>query len=194
MIERVSKSVADWLLKENVVEYNNRQLLSYAIYSLIFGLLPVFIVMVLGIVFGMIYEGMLMLVPYMLIRKFSGGYHLNSPGVCIICSSFLLAFALALVKLISCASNTFMFTLATSISLIILCILSPIDSEARRLTERERFIFKNVSRIIALCTFLIYIGLLYFQSIRNAIPIGMGINIAASLQLPCLIGIAFRRK
>lgn len=194
MIARVSKLIADWLLKENIVECNDCELLSYSIYSLIFGLLPVFIVLVLGIAYGMVYEGMLMIVPYILIRKFSGGYHLNSPEVCILCSSLLLATALALVRFILHGSNTFVFTLATSASVITLCILSPIDSKARRLTERERIVFKNVSRIIATSIFLVYISFLHFQSIRNAISIGMGINIAAFLQLPCLIDIAFKRK
>lgn len=194
MIGRISESISAWLLKEKVVEYSNQELFSYAAYCLLFGMLPIFIILVLGFTCGMVYEGIIMLIPYMLIRKFSGGYHLNSPTVCLICSSLLLSLALALVKFISCTNHLHLFSLATSISVVILYILSPIDSDARRLSERERLVFRNVSRIIALCTFLIYIGLLCFQSIRNAIPVGMGINIAAFLQLPCLVDRVFKKN
>lgn len=194
MIAQISAFITEWLLKEKVVEINNRELFSYAAYSLLFGLQPVAIILVLGFVYGMVREGITMLVPFMLIRKFSGGYHLNSPKMCLICSSLLLASALALVRSISCSPDLYPFSLMTLVSVIILCIFSPIDSDARRLTERESFVFKNVSRTIALCTFLVYISLLYFQSIRSAVSIGMGINIAAFLQLPCLTRIAFRRK
>lgn len=194
MIRRISVTISEWLLKEKVVECGNQELFSYAAYCLLLGTLPLFIILILGLTCGMVYEGIIMLVPYMLIRKFSGGYHLNSPTVCLICSSLLLSLALALVKFISCTNYLYLYSLATSISVAILCILSPIDSEARRLSERERLVFRNVSRLLALCTFIIYIGLLCFQSIRNAIPVGMGINLAAFLQLPCLVDRVFKKS
>ena len=37
MIARISESITEWLLKEKVVEYSNRELFSYAAYSLLLG-------------------------------------------------------------------------------------------------------------------------------------------------------------
>ena len=40
----------------------------------------------------MVVEGLLMILPFMLIRKFSGGFHLKSSTVCLVSSTLLLSF------------------------------------------------------------------------------------------------------
>lgn len=188
MITKLSEIIAKWLVEETDTAMTNRDLIQYAVYSLFFGLLPILIVIVLGMFWGMVYEGIIMLVPYMLIRKFSGGYHIESPIICFLSSSGLLAAALALTTVIQNERITGIYTCVTFLAVVILCTLSPIDSEARRLTPREKQVFGSVARAIAITTYGIYLALVYLQSISNAVPIAMGINIAAFLQLPCLVG------
>lgn len=93
MIQELSSRVAKWLEQEEAISGKDNGLFSYAVYSLLFGLLPIFIVTILGLAFGMLREGLLMITPFMLIRKFSGGYHLNSLKMCITFSTVLLALA-----------------------------------------------------------------------------------------------------
>ena len=92
MIRELTSGIAKWLEQEGAISGEDNGLFSYAVYSLLFGLLPIFIAVVLGLAFGMLREGLLMITPFMLIRKFSGGYHLDSPKLCVILSTALLAF------------------------------------------------------------------------------------------------------
>ena len=93
MIRELSSKIAKWLEQEGVISGKDNGLFSYAVYSLLFGLLPIFIVVVLGLAFRMVREGLLMITPFMLIRKFSGGDHLASPKLCVLLSSILIAIA-----------------------------------------------------------------------------------------------------
>ena len=93
MINRLSERVVSWLRREGCVEASEVPLFRYAAYSFIWGLLPFIIVTVWGIIFNALLESTLLILPFMLIRKFSGGYHLSNPGICFATSTILLGFA-----------------------------------------------------------------------------------------------------
>lgn len=93
----------------------------------------------------------------------------------------------------SVISFTVILTIVTLCAVIILYKFSPIDSDARKLSLKERVVFRCVARAIAIGAFIGYLGMLYFEHNIIAVPIGMGINIAALLQLPCLLRIWFRK-
>ena len=188
MIKALSAVISDWLLKEGAVESSEKGLFEYAAYSLFFGFLPVIIIIVLGSAFSMLYEGLMMIVPFMLIRKFSGGYHLNSPIACFFTSTTILAGALILVAFITNRSNTVHIlsgvTLAACTS-IFFC--SPIDSSARRLSEKEKKVFRYVARTMVLIAVTVYFVLCSLNHIRSAVPIAVSIIVVAVLQLPCIV-------
>lgn len=81
MIARMSSIIVKWLLHAGAISENDRELYEYAAYSFLFSLLPLILIMLLGCASGMLLEGVLMIVPFILVRKFSGGFHLQSPGV-----------------------------------------------------------------------------------------------------------------
>lgn len=193
MITQIARVIVDWISKERSFDGEHDELYQFAAYSLLFGMVPFFIVIVLGILFGMLWEGITMLVPYILIRKFSGGYHVKSSSTCFFISLSVLSIALLLTRHIIEGELTDILTIVTLCAVIILYKFSPIDSDARKLSLKERVVFRCVARAIAIGAFIGYLGMLYFEHNIIAVPIGMGINIAALLQLPCLLRIWFRK-
>lgn len=186
MIEGIADPIVKWLEKSGAISESEYRLHAYAIRSLLFGLAPVVIVVTLGMITDMIYEGLIMILPFMLIRKFSGGFHLTSPRLCFILSVVIIGGALAFLKYVIYWNLTNILTCLATVSLLILCFFSPIDSAARRLSIKEKQWFGRLARIISLSTFALYIYLIVCGSIESAYPIGMGIIISASLQIPCL--------
>lgn len=187
MIKELSESIAGWLEKEGAVSGDNCSLFAYAVYSLFFGLMPIVIVSGLGIAFGMVLEGLLMILPFMIIRKFSGGYHLNSPGQCIIFSCILLTMALSTVSAFTHFICNFLLTVLVSFSVLILFLFSPISNEARELLEKEKVLFRKVARILSISAFVIYMILSVTAPPNIYVPIGVGIILPAVLQLPCIV-------
>lgn len=151
----------------------------------LFSLLPLVLVMLLGCASGMLLEGVLMIVPFILVRKFSGGFHLQSPGVCFVSSLMLLSAFLFLIRLVSMKQSFILLSCLAVASTLQLFFCSPIDNEARKLSEKERAAFKKVARIMSLLFLAIYIALLSFGQSKFAVPIGAGLILTALLQVPC---------
>ncbi len=194
MIKELSSSAAGWLEQEGAISGEDHTLFAYAAYSLLFGLLPIFIVTVLGTVFGMLREGLLMILPFMLIRKFSGGYHLNSSRQCIIFSCALLTLALVIVKVILYFNSTSLLMILVTLSMLSLCHFSPVDNDARKLSEKERRQFRKIAQILSASMFATYTLLRIVASINYATPIGVGILLAAFLQILCIFRESVRPK
>ena len=73
------------------------------------------------------------------------------------------------------------------LSIISLFVNSPIESAARKLTDKEKARFRGIVRFLTGMILVLYILLLLFNQPQKAIPIGMGIIITAFLQIPSLL-------
>lgn len=190
MIAKLSVLTTKWLLRAGAISENDRELYEYAAYSFLFGLLPLILVMFLGCVSGMMLEGVLMIFPFMLIRKFSGGFHLQSSGVCFVSSTLLLSAFLFLIRIVTVKRSFILLSCFVAAAAIQVFLCSPIDNEARKLSAKERAVFKKVARIMSALFLTVYIALMFFARSRFAVPIGAGIILTALLQIPCF----FARK
>ena len=161
---------------------DDKELYEYAAYSFLFSLLPLCLVIIIGCAVNMVIEGILMVIPFMLIRKFSGGFHLNSSAVCFVSSTALLSLFIFIVKFVTISAQIPLFTGGVVLAAIQIFLCSPIDNEARKLSEKETVTFRTVARV--------YVILTCVKQWRFSVPVGAGIIITALLQLPCL----FTRK
>lgn len=183
-----------WMVRKGVIPDKDKGLFSYAVYSLLFGLLPVFIVILLGFLFGMLREGLLMIVPFMLIRKFSGGYHLESPKICVIFSTILLTVAMGFIKIIVRRECMVLLSMLVSLSVICLCVLSPMDNNFRKLTKKERQLFRKIACTLAIISLVGYIAMYKVMSIQYAAAFGVGILLVAMLQILGVVAKASKPK
>lgn len=185
MIGKISSRIVKWLLHAGAISENDRELYEYAVYSFLFSLLPLALVMLLGGVSGMLLEGVLMILPFMLIRKFCGGFHLQSSGVCFVSSTLLLSAFLFLIRLFIEKQSFILLSCFVAAAAIQIFLCSPIDNEARRLSDNERAVFKKVARIMSVLFFAVYTALMVLGLSRFAVPVGAGIILTGLLQVPC---------
>jgi len=185
MISRASSTIAKWLLRAGAITEEDRELYEYAAYSFLFSLLPLCLVIVLGGLMGMLAEGILMILPFMLIRKFSGGFHLRSPLACLISSTLLLCAFLFMIRFVASGQHVILFSCFVAASALQVFLCSPIDNEARRLSEKEYAVFKRVARTMSVLFLLLYIILSLMPQPRFSVSVGSGVILTALLQLPC---------
>lgn len=186
LIKALSAGVAEWLRNEGVIPPKNQALFSYAVYCFVFGMLPILLAFVLGLLFRMLQESLIMILPFMLIRKFSGGYHLNNPKKCILFSSLLLSFSLWCVKIFLATNTAILLTSLVALSTLSLWVLSPIDNNERKLSECERRAFRRISRILSVVFLTAFLSMQATTLKSYSVPIGIGIVLVAVLQLPCI--------
>ncbi len=180
----LSKHVATWLIRCGAIDEKDRELYEYAVYSLIFLIAPLVIILTFGIMMDRVLESIIIIIPFMCVRKFSGGFHAKHVWVCILCSCSVLFMCVYMVTNIK---YIFILNICVVLAVISLIILSPIDSESRRLDEREVVRYKKVTAVISLVFGGLYCVCLLTDNITYAICIAEGIMLPACLQIPCIL-------
>lgn len=186
MIRFVSRAVAKWLLKHGAISVNEKELYEYGIYSFLFTLTPLFLVLMVSIPLNMAVKGVLLITPFILLRKFAGGFHFQTPLPCIIVSTVVLLGCLLEIRVILEYGSFIIHTLLVYASIVPICILSPIDSENRQLSAKEKSAFHRIAIVLATINAALYSLLLILRTVEIAIPLGTGMILTALLQLPCL--------
>ena len=186
MIRFISRAVAEWLLKHGAISVNEKELYEYSIYSFLFTLTPLFLVLMVSIPLNMAVEGILLITPFIFLRKFAGGFHFQTPLPCIIVSTLVLLGCLLENRIILEYGSFIIHTLLVYASIVPICILSPIDSENRQLSAKEKSAFHRIAIVRATINAALYSLLLILRTVEIAIPLGTGMILTALLQLPCL--------
>lgn len=186
MISKAASKISEWLLASGAISEKDKSLYEYAAYSFIFSLVPLVNVAIISSIFKMFAEGIILILPFMFIRKFSGGFHLKSSAICFVSSTLLISTFLFIIRTIDTKIEIIVFNLAVIISTVQIFICSPISNEARTLTEKEYVVFKKVARIMAIVFFMLYAMLLGLGQNTFSTSIGAGIILTALLQVPCL--------
>ena len=78
MIKRIAAVTAKWLLQAGAISASDVELYEYSIYSFLFTLCPLGLVLIISVFLHMVVEGILLIIPFIIIRKFCGGFHFQS--------------------------------------------------------------------------------------------------------------------
>lgn len=186
MITKASRKISQWLLSSGAIAEEDMELYEYLVFRVLFNMIPVVLVIIIGAIFHRLSEALLMITPFILIRKFSGGLHLKSSAVCFVSSTLLIVAAIFGIQYVINLNSVLPFSGLVLAGAVQVFCLSPIDSESRKLTSKERNVFRKAARILLVIFTAVYFVLIYCGLKRFAIPVGMGILITALLQLPCL--------
>lgn len=183
MLDYISEKIANWLSKENAIVPEDKDLYKYAVCIFITTSLPLFIIIGIYCILGYGLQGGLILIPFLTIRKYSGGYHAKTAISCFFLSTMLcMAFLLFAIHI----HSTIFLRILLGLSFFSLAKLSPINSENRILSLEEQKYYKVKTRKIVRLYILIYI-VLYIIHSNYAVYIAFGIIFASTLQLPCII-------
>ena len=171
-MEGVRNSIINWLIKNSAISEENRELYEYAVYSAELLILPVIMAIVIGWLAGSIINGVLLIVPFMLLKKYSGGYHAKKLSICMIISTILLTI---IIRLSICDIKPVYMYIATCITIIELCMVSPIQSDNKVLNEKEIRHYKKIAvmqlevySIVIICT-----SILSYFTVAKCMSIGI---------------------
>lgn len=183
MIGKCTDLVVNWLINCEVVEKSDRELYRYAIYSIFLSLSPLLLAIAFGIVMRCVDRSLLIILPFVIIRKYSGGYHTKKAGSCLLGSSFLLILCIIASYYLKCGWLSAIMTIGAAICLI---CFSPIDNENRVLNQEERISYKRMTAILVAIFLCAGIMLFLLKQSTYSICISIGIILSAGLQLPCI--------
>lgn len=151
MISRMSQKIVCSLYRNGKIEEKDQELLAYGLTQGIRMCLNILTTLLVGILMGMWWQGILFLVAFIPIRSFAGGYHAKTPLRCYWCSVGIIIAALAMVRYGK--DMAFFLNMMTMLSVTVILYLAPVASENKPLSEPEKKLFKKktqISLVIAL--------------------------------------------
>lgn len=184
MIKSFAKLIVEWLVKKGTILQEDQELYEYAAYCFILSISPIIIIMVMGSLMGKTIESLLIITPFMFLRKFSGGFHAKQAWICMFCTNGILFICMYTVLYIKYSSILNIITICATISLI---IFSPIDSENRKLDLYEKRKYKITASIITFIFLMLYCLLVVYSYTTYAVCVAEGLILTASLQVPCIL-------
>ena len=174
----VLKVLSGWLVQQDAIESSDRELYEYAIYSFLISIMPLTVFLIVSGIIGMLPEGGMIIIPFMVIRKFSGGYHAKHVYTCLCISVSLLGICLYLVVHVRCIWIFHMLTLISALSII---FNSPIDSDNKKLEEDEVNQYRRTTCLLVIIIVVIYCILVTLNQSNYAICFAVSLILTAIL-------------
>lgn len=184
MISDYAERTVNWLIQQRVVKKEDKELYEYAIYNIVLTAYPIGITIIMGILMGVLKESMVTVLTFMLIRKFSGGFHARKPEICMIVSALLIFLCIKCIIFLNFSTGLLGVTLLAAVALL---WFSPVDSENRRLEEGERLSNKRRTTVIILLLGVIAMLLYFSNQQQYVVCISVAIIWAFGMQLPCIL-------
>lgn len=181
MMKKSTETATYWLIECGVIKKEEEELYRYAIHNFILSFAPLLMATIFGICLGCVKQSIVMVIPYMEIRRYSGGYHTKHLWTCMLCSSLLLLLCI-LFSLTAIYNRQLL--IGTTLASISLGICSPLEHENRILSRREVVCYKKATVTL---TILFFVSSLLFRFMRMemyAVCISVGVMLSAGLQMP----------
>ena len=172
--------IVNWLSKEGAISDDDKDIYLYALNCVLLNIAPIIIVIVIGIFTGNVVEGLVMIAPFIFIRKYSGGFHMQKIYMCLITSVITLLLCMLGIKFLTC---NVIIHCGVIVANCIITLLSPIDNENRRLSIKEKEKYRIIAIVLTWLFTAIYIGFYKSNYYNFAISVAMGIILTAFLQL-----------
>lgn len=145
-MERITNSIAEKISLELGLDNNKKEVIAYGTFALLHTMLSILLVVVFGAILGVMLEALTISFTISILRKYSGGAHTSSPGICAAVGTIITVVqALLIYFVIISHINLMLIILLGLVSFIwsyyIIIKLAPVDSAAkpiRTLKKRNR--------------------------------------------------------
>ncbi len=183
--------IVQWLINNDEIQERDKILYKYALNSIKATAIPLILAFVMCVMLRIPLANMLLVIPFMIIRKYSGGYHAGTIYQCLVLSCIVLAISFAIAVSIRFSIG---LNVALILSIIIIWMISPIDSDNKRLNaeEKKNMACKTRGITCGICGAIYLTWLLGKEQL--AIDLTIGLILVAALQIPCIPLILSKRR
>lgn len=177
-MEKLCEKFIGFFVSNNIIKDEDKELYEYAVNILLSAIIHILTLIILGLCFNLIFEGLLFYLSFIIIRKFAGGYHAKTPLRCFVFSVITSVLILGLIKLTllyDYAVVEYGMVFLGLICVIVICVLSPLDTENNVLGEKEKKVFRIIAIGCSLVIFALSVLLLFVKQDRFALSLICGI-------------------
>lgn len=181
-MDKYYKSFSSFLINNDFIKADDSELYEYAAKVVIHGIINIVITILIGVFMGMIRQCLALFVTFFILRKFTGGLHAEKYAVCLLSSSFLMAIALLVIRMLENRSLRISVIATVCVSILVIILFSPVDNKNKRLNQREKKIYWKISVALSVVALIITMILLLLQ-MKIGYSIGVGVVLTSALVL-----------
>ena len=165
MIEKLALVFVKYQLEIGMIQKEYMAVYQYGYTAMLEVILNICLSVFIGIILGQIKEIIFFLCMFIPLRSFSGGYHADKTWKCVVLSNFIVVFAVEAAKWMAAYEMSLPVTNTIILcSALMVAIISPIESQNKKLNAYEKKKYKYCSGMIigvelALAVILIYTNL-----------------------------------
>ena len=177
--------IAGKLVEIETISIEDKKLYEYGLKQIASTLANVATTLIIGFIFGMVWESILFMVSYIPLRSYAGGYHARTPLRCYIFSVILTVGVLLTVRYMP--HDMILVGALILISGILLFVFAPIGDENKPLDEVEIKVFKRRARLVLIIQFIL-IGVIWVSGlIWIAVCVAVSITVASLMVMISVI-------
>lgn len=153
-MERLTKNIAEKITLELELDSERKEVIAYGIFMLLQTILSIFLILIFGLIFGVWIEALIVSLAASILRKYSGGVHASSPGVCatvgtIVVILIALIISIFIAPIINLFLVIFLGAITLAYSYYLIYKLVPVDSAAKPIkTQKKKERMKKGSILI----------------------------------------------
>lgn len=155
MFQTTAQKITDRLCSQDIIEDADKELYAYGFNMLLTVSLNIISTIIIGLLFGMVFESIAFLVAYIPLRSYAGGYHARTPLRCYIISLLLIVLILLTLNLIG--ESVLALFILSGIGTIICVTMSPVEDVNKPLDEAEIKVYRKKAMIILAAEIIILI-------------------------------------
>lgn len=161
-MEKLTNNIAEKIGSELELDNDRKEVIAYGAFAILQTLLSIALTAIFGFAFGVLTETLIVSFTISILRKYSGGVHASSPGICaaigtVIAVGQALLICFIITPLINLKLVIFLGLLSFTWSFYIIYKLSPVDSAAKPIkTQKKKERMKKTS-ILILCVYVVIV-------------------------------------
>ena len=159
MIEKIAGKMATKQVKNGVIDESQKAVYHYGYTVLMEMSINIVLTLLVGFCSGKLLLVILFSLMFIPLRSYCGGWHASRDWMCML---FSLGTLLTVV-LVEQFPLMLWIILFEVISLVVILLLAPMDSNTKRLNEKEKRAFRNIARLILILETLILVFAIYFN-------------------------------
>lgn len=154
MITRITNYLTDLLVKHRLISCEDEEIYLYGMTELLNLIVVVALLFAVGIIFEEVWECIIFAACFMGLRKYAGGYHSKTRGRCLVLTVISVVLVLALLRFVKI--SMFVMCGFMIMNLIIILLLSPVDTKNNRLDNFEKKYCRRKTIIIILVELFLF--------------------------------------
>jgi accessory gene regulator B len=182
MINNLSLKIITQLEKRGQLSGEDKEVVAFGLFFLIFNAYCFVFSVIIGLVSKLVIEAIVFFFAFLIIKKYAGGFHAPKEWICVLLSSIGITVSIIIIRF--CLSNQFICITCVPfafISAMLICVLSPLESENKPLEQNEVKKYRKLSIIRIVVTCIILVALLILNLKRLAYPIMVALMFEAVL-------------